>query len=114
MVGGGGSSNSGGGGGSDGGGGSSACAGGGWHVGGAARGGDGPGWLLLDARTAGGTAGSAACSSAQARRVEMAHKIGRRRFAVCALLSALSCFYSTSEALYAGQLLVLTAATSGC
>jgi hypothetical protein len=36
-----------------------------------------------------------------------------------ALLSALSClriscFYSTSEALYAGQLLVLTAATSWC
>ena len=44
--------------------------------------------LLLAARTAGGTAGSAACSSAQARRVEMAHKIGRRRLAVCALMSA--------------------------
>ena len=39
----------------------------GGHVGGAARGGDGPGWLLLTARTAGVMAGSAACSSAQAR-----------------------------------------------
>ena len=86
VVGGGGSSNSGGGGGSDGGGGSSACAGGGWHVGGAARGGDGPGWLLLNARAAGrhGGQGGARWS------VHGAMKRHKRSIGG-ALLSALSC-----------------------
>ena len=40
-------------------------------------------------------------------------RVGRRGAMKRQLRSALSCFYSTSEALYAGQF-VLTAATSGC
>ena len=76
--------------------------------------GGGPAWQLLDARAAGrhGGQGGARWS------VHGAMKRHKRSIGG-ALLSALSClriscFYSTSEALYAGQLLVLTAATSGC